>query len=606
MAMGGSRLRRAWSGAGLGLALLVFSTGVLPSPAAGSSPAPTEVLDRDMRGEEAIAALGDRLPEVAAWNDMDPASFRSALRTEPMLWVGRSGRLLFVDELHGGEHEAPSVEPTLDPPTADDLAVALDLHSRPGAARVIVLDFDGHDYSGTAWSNGGATALAAPYDTDGAPSSFSNAERSAIYSVWQRVAEDFAPFDVDVTTKDPGIDAIRRDSQADGAYGTRLVVTPTKTYQCSCGGVAYVGVFDQYGAAGTSNSHDHYQPAWVFTAGVGTGAKSIAEAASHEVGHNLGLHHDGTASVGYYEGHGDWAPIMGVGYYRPISQWSRGEYAGATAGEQSDPDDFAVMTANGAPGTADERADAEASRLAVGAADSGLIGVGDKADRFEITATETGELTVTASPASTSPNLDIRLTRIGLDATVLFDDPPSSDSNGADVSLGLGAQLTLQVSAGEVVTVEVSGVGWGDPLSTGYSSYGSVGRYRIEASLGAVTDDDPPPPAEPPSAPTGLGAVAGADGTVTVSWTDTATDETGFEIERQTQNRKNQWNALWSTQVGAGVEALSDAPGSGTFRYRVRAFNAAGTSGYTEWVQVSVGGTTGGGGKGGGKPSRAP
>jgi hypothetical protein len=22
-------------------------------------------------------------------------------------------------------------------------------------------------------------------------------------------------------------------------------------------------------------------------------------------------------------GHGDWAPIMGVGYYRPISQWSK-------------------------------------------------------------------------------------------------------------------------------------------------------------------------------------------------------------------------------------------------------------------------------------------
>ena len=46
------------------------------------------------------------------------------------------------------------------------------------------------------------------------------------------------------------------------------------------------------------------------------------EAASHEAGHNLGLSHDGTRKTGYYAGHGDWAPIMGVGYYREVSQWS--------------------------------------------------------------------------------------------------------------------------------------------------------------------------------------------------------------------------------------------------------------------------------------------
>src|SRR3712207_7865967 len=51
-------------------------------------------------------------------------------------------------------------------------------------------------------------------------------------------------------------------------------------------------------------------------------AKYTAEAVSHEVGHNLGLHHDGTAAEGYYGGHNAWAPIMGVGYSRPISQRS--------------------------------------------------------------------------------------------------------------------------------------------------------------------------------------------------------------------------------------------------------------------------------------------
>ena len=77
-------------------------------------------------------------------------------------------------------------------------------------------------------------------------------------------------------------------------------------------------MFDQ-----TSN-HAYYQPAFVFQNGVGGGQKNIAEAGAHEAGHNVGLSHDGTATSGYYSGHGSWAPIMGVGYYRAITQWSRG------------------------------------------------------------------------------------------------------------------------------------------------------------------------------------------------------------------------------------------------------------------------------------------
>jgi hypothetical protein len=53
--------------------------------------------------------------------------------------------------------------------------------------------------------------------------------------------------------------------------------------------------------------------------------KDIADVISHEVGHNFGLMHDGTASDEYYGGHRAWAPIMGAGFGHPIVQWSRGE-----------------------------------------------------------------------------------------------------------------------------------------------------------------------------------------------------------------------------------------------------------------------------------------
>jgi hypothetical protein len=53
-------------------------------------------------------------------------------------------------------------------------------------------------------------------------------------------------------------------------------------YGQQAGGVAYLGV------AGMTSKY--YQPALVFPAQLGNGApKFVAEAASHELGHNLGL-----------------------------------------------------------------------------------------------------------------------------------------------------------------------------------------------------------------------------------------------------------------------------------------------------------------------------
>ena len=65
----------------------------------------------------------------------------------------------------------------------------------------------------------------------------------------------------------------------------------------SGGGVAYVNVFG-------STSYARYRPAWIYHDNLSHGESYIAEAASHEIGHNLGLSHDGTSSSEYYGGHG--------------------------------------------------------------------------------------------------------------------------------------------------------------------------------------------------------------------------------------------------------------------------------------------------------------
>src|SRR5262249_9347403 len=96
------------------------------------------------------------------------------------------------------------------------------LHSDPGAAKAIFLDFDGHLIRNTLWNvNGFGNIINAPYDTDGDLTTFSPSELDTIQMVWQRVSEDFSPFDVDVTTVDPGVDALTNTGGGDTNFGLR-------------------------------------------------------------------------------------------------------------------------------------------------------------------------------------------------------------------------------------------------------------------------------------------------------------------------------------------------------------------------------------------------
>ena len=202
------------------------------------------------------------------------------------------------------------------------------LHSKAGSQKTLFIDFDGTNVSGTYWnSDEGVPAGNYPaWTLDGDAATFNDAEREAIQTIWQRVAEDYAPFDVDVTTAGPGRSRDRRAPTPPTCLRHPGAVTPSTMRRrriCgtgSCGGVAYIDVFD--GSRATT----------ALPAGLGlpavaraTAAKNIAEAASHEVGHNLGLEpRRQTAPVrATTRGHAIWAPIMGVGYYqagRPVEQ----------------------------------------------------------------------------------------------------------------------------------------------------------------------------------------------------------------------------------------------------------------------------------------------
>lgn len=507
-----------------------------PAGATAQGPNTTRIpkaANRQPKGQAAIDKLGTRMDAVARKHGKSAAQLSAQLLADETLFVDDTDELLFVEPPLEPAATTPSpLDPTI--PTAS----AFLLHSKPGANRVIYLDFDGHSLTNTAWNNytGGNNCEAGAYDMDGAPGTFSDAERNEIVSVWKRVSEDYAPFDIDVTTQDPGYDAINRASISDTVYGTRAVVTKhtpcvssgsamaaTSLYAsvCAggCGGVAFVGVYDGIGA-----EHDYYQPALIFQDGVGWEAKYVAEAVSHEVGHNVGLSHDGTATVGYYSGHGNWAPIMGVGYYEALAQWSKGEYAGANNTE----DDFAVAISNGLTLRSDDHGDtvATATTLAApNATTNGIISTRTDVDAFTI-AVGAGAATFTATPAPTSPDLDLKLELRNSSGAVVAANDPASGSTSGDAATGLGATISATLAAG-TYTVLVDGVGYGDPLSTGYTDYGSVGFYRLTVAATAPPNLAPVAVigATPVSgtAPltvafTGSGSTDPENGTLTYSW----------------------------------------------------------------------------------------
>jgi C1A family cysteine protease len=74
---------------------------------------------------------------------------------------------------------------------------------------------------------------------------------------------------------------------------------------------------------------------------------------------------------------------------------------------------------------------------------------------------------------------------------------------------------------------------------------------------------------------------------VTLKWTDNSNNESGFYIERGTKN-KNIYNYTRIGTVVTNITIFDDTPGSGTFYYRVQAFNAKKITTYSNAESVRV------------------
>lgn len=114
-------------------------------------------------------------------------------------------------------------------------------------------------------------------------------------------------------------------------------------------------------------------------------------------------------------------------------------------------------------------------------------------------------------------------------------------------------------------------------------------RYQVRATNGAgpsgysnIAAATTQAAATTPAAPTGLGATTVSSSQINLNWTDNATNETGYLVERCAGATCT--NFVQIASLGANTTSYQNNSGlsaSTTYRYQVRATNGAGPSGYS-------------------------
>ena len=353
--------------------------------------------------------------------------------------------------------------------TARAQAAVPALRSRANAKGVLYLDFDGAVVTDPFWANG-ATINALP----------SELSNEKITEIWKVMAEDFRPFDVNVTTVESDYNNSKIGSRM------RCIFTPTTDAMPGSGGVAYLGSFKWSGTT----------PCWTFN---GTGSSATRSTAvhyasmtgSHEFGHTFNLRHDGdtsqTGSSGvYYAGHGtgvtSWGPIMGAPFTASVVQWSKGQYLNANNTE----DDVATISGSffGLGYTVDDYASSTAlaqniPQLTKGTISAaGVIETSADLDLFRLDCGN-GTLSVSIAGASPEPNLDAKLSLLNSAGTVVA----TSDPTGT-----LAASLSSAVSQG-IYYLRVAPRSEPNGSTVGYTTYGSIGAYTLSGTFPSNVGD---------------------------------------------------------------------------------------------------------------------
>ena len=347
------------------------------------------------------------------------------------------------------------------------------LQSRPSAKKTIYINSYGGVLTNTAWNdnyNSGQPIEYEAFDRDGDSSYFNADELYQIWYAWHEMAEDYAPFDVNITT-DPDV-----YNAAPVAFRSQIIATTAATrdsfYGSNAGGVAYVGVYNY--------QSDYLKTGWTFNSSI----SSLGLTHSHESGHQMGLLHDGTASLSYYQGHGVWGPIMGAPFGKSYGQWSKGEYAGAN----NQQDDLQIL-AYVLGGVADNEGNSfeTATPLSFnGGFNKSLLtpsGVFDDVDYYSFTLNTQKQIQLNAMSElsyklgnSGAANLVFALTLYNESKQVIY----SSPAQPADVSPYINNINYIQFLDPGKYYIKIEAEYSNTSPTTGFTDYANGGEYRLK------------------------------------------------------------------------------------------------------------------------------
>lgn len=335
------------------------------------------------------------------------------------------------------------------------------LSSYTSASAVILLDFDGHTVSGTMWNVYGAFTC-----------NSSGLDNAAITEVFDRVSEDYRPFNINITTDETKYNAAPANKRM------RVVITTSNEwYGSGAGGVAYLNSF----------TWGDNTPCFVFSALLNFSVKNIAEAASHEAGHTLGLRHQSSydancikvSDYNWGTGSGEigWAPIMGAGYSQNMTLWNSGPNSLGCSNIQSDLSIITNSTNGFGYRTDDHTNTYSTSTNASFNSDgqftiTGVIGKNDDKDLFKFTMPTFGRMQLNAIPynvgsGNAGSDLDLQVEFLdGSYATIGTYNPGNLLNSIIDTFINAGTYYLRVDGKGNIYAPE----------------YGSLGSYSMQAT----------------------------------------------------------------------------------------------------------------------------
>jgi len=148
---------------------------------------------------------------------------------------------------------------------------------------------------------------------------------------------------------------------------------------------------------------------------------------------------------------------------------------------------------------------------------------------------------------------------------------------------GAGSFAQIATTGPNVVTYADATVAPATTYTYRVKAFNVSGDSGYSNEISATTPTAPP---NVPAAPSGLSATAAGPTQANLAWADNSTNEDGFKIERRTASGSYAQIAV----VGANVATYADSglTASTAYVYRVKAYNGAGDSAYSNEASVST------------------